>query len=66
MIIIPILIGLYIITMVGYYNLMYRTRELGPKKGSPLILRLTVVFLSVIWPVLVIWSLLVEALKIDD
>lgn len=65
MILLPVLVGLYLITMVGYYKTLFRTRELGDEKGSPLVLKGTVVVLALIWPVIIVYGLVVEALKLD-
>lgn len=65
MILLPILVGLYLITMIGYYKTLFRTRELGDAKGSPLVLKGTVGVLALIWPVIIVYGLVVEALKLD-
>lgn len=54
-----VLAGLYAATAVGYYKMMFRSKELaGP---APLVLKGTVGFLAIFWPVVLTWALLVEA-----
>jgi hypothetical protein len=62
MILFVVFAGLYLITVVGYYKMMFRTRELsGP--DTPFLLKATVGILALFWWVVIIWSLIVEAVK---
>lgn len=63
MILIPVLVGLYLIFGAGYYKLAARIfRQQTPYELSGIVV-LMVLALSVIWPVCILFVLLKEALK---
>lgn len=58
-ILIPVLLFIYLIGATGYFKMLKRTViEAGGKAGS-----MPVGAISIFWPIVMFWSLLVEAAK---
>ena len=68
MIILTVLAGIYLIGFVGYYKMTVRTADSVEetayvRKARPVMSALLLGGISVIWPLMIMWSLVGEASK---